>query len=99
MDLCIRKERCAGRDVTGGAQGWVDTNFPGAFYKDAGVEYVCVCGKTVEGVKRGGTIWKREDPSPPSYAFNSYEQVSVSTFHNDVDEFQPMVAHSDSSLI
>lgn len=64
-----------GRDVTGGAQGWVDTNFPGAFYKDAGVEYVCVCGKTVEGVKRGGTIWNREDPSPPSYAFNSYEQV------------------------
>lgn len=62
-----------GLDVTGGAQKWVDTSFPGAFYKDMGIGYVCVCGKTVEGVKRD--VWKMEDPSPPSYAFNSYAQV------------------------
>jgi hypothetical protein len=63
--------------VTGGAQTWVDTNFPGAFYKDAGVEYVCVCGKAVEGVKRDA--WKREKPTPQSYAYNSYKEVRLRT--------------------
>lgn len=60
--------------MTGGAQSWVDTNYPGAFYKPHGVSYVCVGGKTVTGQQRDKSN-KAEKPSPSSYAFNAYTQA------------------------
>lgn len=63
-----------GRDMTGGAQSWVDTNYPGAFYKPHGVSYVCVGGKTVTGKQRDKSN-RDEAPSPSSYAFNAYTQA------------------------
>lgn len=82
--------------MTGGAQSWVDSSFPGAFYKDTGVQYVCVCGSTVEGVKRD--VWKREKASPPSYAFSSYEQVRCYAHDfldmNPQDSYNPVFASS-----
>lgn len=37
------------RDMTGGALGWVDRTYPGAFFADQGVTYVCVAGRSVRG--------------------------------------------------
>ena len=58
--------------MTGGALGWVNTTFPGAHFKAAGVSYVCVAGSTVTGRKR---VSKEEPRSPPLYAHDSYTQV------------------------
>eukprot|EP00892_Ulva_mutabilis_P002429 jgi/Ulvmu1/12187/UM085_0051.1 len=63
-----------GRDMTGGAQSWVESNYPGAFYKSHGVKYVCVGGKTVTGRQRDKRN-RAERPTPPSYAYNAYTQV------------------------
>ena len=63
-----------GRDMTGGAQSWVERSYPGAFYKSYGVDYVCVGGKTVTGRQQDKSA-RAETPTPPSYAFNAYTQA------------------------
>jgi hypothetical protein len=60
-------------DRTGGAQSWVHKSFPGARYTDAGVRYVTVCGRTVEGRKRDKG--SKELRSLPSYAHDAYKEV------------------------
>jgi hypothetical protein len=58
--------------MTGGAQTWVHTSFPGAFFSSQGVLYVCVCGEAVEGKQR---IDRKAPRTPPSYAHDSYLEV------------------------
>jgi pimeloyl-ACP methyl ester carboxylesterase len=57
-------------DATRGALAWVDERWPGARFKDEGVTYTCVVGKTVRG--RGGAEFKK---TLAGYANGSYEQV------------------------
>ncbi|KXZ45266.1 hypothetical protein GPECTOR_56g362 [Gonium pectorale] len=62
------------RDMTGGAQGWVDRTYPGAFFAGAGVRYVTVCGRTVRGHRDFPR--QREGPRiPEEYAYDSYTEV------------------------
>ncbi|GIL87480.1 hypothetical protein Vretimale_1625 [Volvox reticuliferus] len=62
------------RDMTGGAQGWVERCYPGAFFAAAGVSYVSVCGRTVRGHRDFPRI--REGPRVvEEYAFDSYREV------------------------
>uniref|UniRef100_A0A7S0RWZ9 Uncharacterized protein n=1 Tax=Chlamydomonas leiostraca TaxID=1034604 RepID=A0A7S0RWZ9_9CHLO len=68
------------RDMTGGAQGWVHTTFPGAVFSDAGVAYVTVCGLTVEGRRELGADGKPvkvegRQRTPAEYAYDSYREV------------------------
>jgi hypothetical protein len=69
----------------------VHDNFPGAHFSAAGVDYICVCGKTVQGVQRK---WlSREKPSPPSYAYNSYKQARCCPARPDASVFCAHDAH------
>ncbi|GLI70045.1 hypothetical protein VaNZ11_014812 [Volvox africanus] len=62
------------RDMTGGAQGWVDRSYPGAFFAAKGVSYVTVCGRTVMGHRDFPRV--REGPRVvEEYAFDSYYEV------------------------
>ncbi|KAG2444613.1 hypothetical protein HXX76_001357 [Chlamydomonas incerta] len=62
------------RDMTGGAQGWVDRSYPGAHFAEAGVRYVTVCGRTVRGHRE--TPRQRKGPRvPEEYAYDSYTEV------------------------
>ncbi|KAG2449109.1 hypothetical protein HYH02_005857 [Chlamydomonas schloesseri] len=62
------------RDMTGGAQGWVDRSYPGAHFADAGVRYVTVCGRTVRGHREFPR--QRKGPRiPEEYAYDSYTEV------------------------
>ncbi|GFR39938.1 hypothetical protein Agub_g15 [Astrephomene gubernaculifera] len=62
------------RDMTGGAQGWVDRTYPGAFFAPAGVRYVCVCGRSARGHRDFPR--PREGPRiPEEYAYDSYTEV------------------------
>lgn len=60
------------RDMTGGALGWVNTTYPGAFFLDAGVKYVSVAGVTVVGRRRQP---EQKERTLESYAHDSYTQV------------------------
>eukprot|EP00198_Chlamydomonas_reinhardtii_P000657 XP_001689992.1 predicted protein [Chlamydomonas reinhardtii] len=62
------------RDMTGGAQGWVDRSYPGARFAEAGVRYVTVCGRTVRGHREFPR--QRKGPRiPEEYAYDSYTEV------------------------
>ncbi|KAG2487577.1 hypothetical protein HYH03_013856 [Edaphochlamys debaryana] len=62
------------RDMTGGAQGWVDHTYPGAFFADQGVAYLSICGRTVRGFRTFPR--PREGPRiPEEYAYDSYMEV------------------------
>lgn len=63
------------RDVTGGALTWVDREWPGAFFREQGVRYVCVSGRSVRA-HATGEKGRGEERSLQSYAFGSYEQAS-----------------------
>lgn len=77
------------RDMTGGALRWVNETYPGAFFADAGVHYVCVAGRAVRGTEENAvaaeiagdpvlaTLPAKQQPrrSTPRYAFDSYTQV------------------------
>lgn len=62
------------RDMTGGAQGWVDSTYPGAFFADQGIAYTCVAGRTVRGHREFPR--QREGPRiAEEYAWDSYSEV------------------------
>ncbi|MEW5308207.1 MAG: hypothetical protein WDW38_000183 [Sanguina aurantia] len=63
-----------GRDMTGGAQGWLDTSFPGAFFAPQGVRYTTVAGRTVRG-HRDFPRQREGTRVPQEYAYDSYFQV------------------------
>lgn len=56
-------------DMTGGALTWVNTHYPEAHFKEAGVKYTCVAGCAVRGNGRA----KRRELS--RYSFSAYSQV------------------------
>ncbi|KAL0050193.1 hypothetical protein WJX82_006141 [Trebouxia sp. C0006] len=58
-----------GRDMTGGTLTWLNTQWPGAFFKDQGIQYTCVAGQLVAGNKEAA------HRSLSKYACNSYREV------------------------
>jgi hypothetical protein len=65
-----------GRDMTGGAQRWVASAFPGACYAGKGVRYVSVCGRTVTSSRRDRRTETMRRPM--HYAHDAYLQVENS---------------------
>lgn len=57
------------RDMTGGALSWVNTTWPGAYFREAGVGYACIAGCAVRGNGRA----KRRELS--RYSYSAYTQV------------------------
>ena len=57
------------KDMTGGALTWLHKTYPGAYYREHGVKYVCVAGRAVRGRKTA----KRSSIS--RYAHDAYWQV------------------------
>lgn len=58
-----------GRDMTGGTLTWLNTQWPGAFFKDQGIQYTCVAGQLVAGNREAA------NRSLAKYACNSYREV------------------------
>ncbi|KAL0041507.1 hypothetical protein WJX79_005714 [Trebouxia sp. C0005] len=58
-----------GRDMTGGTLTWLNTQWPGAFFKDQGIQYTCVAGQLVAGNKEAA------NRTLAKYACNSYREV------------------------
>ncbi|KAL3163092.1 hypothetical protein ABBQ32_009509 [Trebouxia sp. C0010 RCD-2024] len=59
----------SGRDMTGGTLTWLNAQWPGACFKDQGIQYTCVAGHLVAG--------NRDCPQRTlaKYACNSYREV------------------------
>lgn len=57
------------KDMTGGALTWTNSMWPGAFFADQGVKYVCVAGRAVRGNKEA------DRRTLSGYSHGSYEQV------------------------
>lgn len=60
------------RDMTGGALTWVDANWPGGAFQEAGVKYVAVAGRAVQGCAKEASGKER---TLRGYAHASYMQV------------------------
>lgn len=62
--------RTKARDMTGGALTWLHNTYPGAYWSEAGVRYVCVAGRAVVGDKDA------PKDTLARYAYSSYQQVT-----------------------
>ena len=63
-------------DMTRGALTWLNTCFPGAFFAEQGVQYVCVVGKAIRGNALAENVRGRR--TLPGYASSSYRCVCAS---------------------
>jgi pimeloyl-ACP methyl ester carboxylesterase len=73
------------KDRTGGALTWLDTTFPGAFFKDQGVRYISVGGSFITGNKD-----QEKFKTLAGYAHDSYYEVCGQGQGVDGDAIVPL---------
>lgn len=70
--------------MTGGALGWVNDRWPGAYYASKGVSYVCVTSSAIKGDQYA------DKRSLAGYSAGSYRQVSGSGHDIEGDAVVPL---------
>lgn len=76
----LSKVKC----MTGGALGWVNDRWPGAYYASKGVSYVCVTSSAIKGDQYA------DKRSLAGYSAGSYRQVAGSGHGVEGDAVVPM---------